>query len=363
MLVMRTTEDPAYPICKLVSSQKTVGLYHFPLAVYPFGFDGIEPRALLRKKAAYDPHSTPTLLDAAVVRTEPASEFTGDMPGSVVQMSSQTFLPRAWSFWAHQERNCVVMELTGLPSTNLNHVSPSSGGWIPSSRRELGLGIIVSDRPLDEAKRLALLGPAAQGGQSQPAPPALVQETHSPGGLGTGRSHFHQSVAPSFFLSYNGSGEVIHRLALSHLTPRRRAKVTRIVSPETRLCVSPSRKATSAAIASVHRLLSYPNSLGERCRNSRNRLALLSSKAARVRFEEPASKAPSPRLLKAWMAFLTVWEPHPKLAAILGGDSPRELARSIWLRRRTKTDLWSAAPLAEPGAPLATTNVRRLEVS
>ncbi len=39
------------------------------------------------------------------------------------------------------------------------------------------------------------------------------------------------------------------------------------------------------------------------------------------------------------MAFLTVWEAHPKLAAILGGDSPRELARSIWLRRRTKASL------------------------
>jgi hypothetical protein len=43
-----------------------------------------------------------------------------------------------------------------------------------------------------------------------------------------------------------------------------------------------------------------------------------------------------PLSLKSWMAFLTVWEPHPKLWAILGGDSPRELARSIWLRRRTK---------------------------
>ena len=41
-----------------------------------------------------------------------------------------------------------------------------------------------------------------------------------------------------------------------------------------------------------------------------------------------------------WMAFRTVREPHPGLAAIfLGGDSPRELARSVWLRRGTKASL------------------------
>jgi hypothetical protein len=107
-----------------------------------------------------------------------------------------------------------------------------------------------------------------------------------------------------------------------------------MVSPATRLWTIPSSKATCAAISSVHRLESYPNSLGEGWSISRNRSALCSSKAARVRFgrEDPASRASRPRLLNAWMAFLTVWEPHPKLAAILGEVSPRELARSIWHR-------------------------------
>jgi hypothetical protein len=115
-----------------------------------------------------------------------------------------------------------------------------------------------------------------------------------------------------------------------------------MVSPETRLCVSPSSKLLSAAISKVQRLVSYPNSLGERWSISRKASALSSSRAARVRFgrEEPGSRASRPRLLKAWMAFLTYSrEPHPKLAAILGGGSPRALARSIWLRRRTKASL------------------------
>src|SRR5215211_200283 len=58
----------------------------------------------------------------------------------------------------------------------------------------------------------------------------------------------------AFFLSYKGSGEVIHRLARIHLTSRRRDKVARMVSPETRLSVSPSSKAASAAISKVQRL-------------------------------------------------------------------------------------------------------------
>jgi hypothetical protein len=80
---------------------------------------------------------------------------------------------------------------------------------------------------------------------------------------------------------------VIHRLACCHLTPRRRARVVRMVSPETRLCVSPSSKATCAAISKVHRLVSYPNSLGDRWSISLRASALSSSKASRVLLGPP----------------------------------------------------------------------------
>ena len=53
-----------------------------------------------------------------------------------------------------------------------------------------------------------------------------------------------------------------------------------MASPETRLWVSPASKATSAAISKVHRLLSYPNSLGERWSIPRSRSADRASKAA-----------------------------------------------------------------------------------
>src|SRR5215204_3174818 len=142
----------------------------------------------------------------------------------------------------------------------------------------------------------------------------------------------------AFFLSYSGSGEVIQRFALGHLTPRRHPRVARTVSPETRSLVSPSSKATFAAISRVQRLLSWPNSLGERCSSPLKLSAVSLSKAERVRLgrEERASRAARPRSLKSWIASRTVWEPHPKERAIREARSPLLLARMIWARRMTK---------------------------
>jgi hypothetical protein len=133
---------------------------------------------------------------------------------------------------------------------------------------------------------------------------------------------------------------VIHRLARIHRTPRRRKRVARTVSPETRLWVSSSSKAASAAICKVHRLLSYPNSLGERwsipseLRRSSGRRPRGSFWGARIWPRE------HPGLwLKSWMASRTVCCPHPGLLAILGAYSPLELARSIWERRKVKASL------------------------
>ena len=131
---------------------------------------------------------------------------------------------------------------------------------------------------------------------------------------------------------------MIQRLARIHLTPSRRESVARMVSPETRLLVSPSRKAASAAISKVQRLVSYPNSLGERWSISLKSSALLWSKASRVLLgrEDLAARASRPLWLKSWMASRTVCCPQPRLRAILGAYSPLELASKIWHRRKVK---------------------------
>jgi hypothetical protein len=139
---------------------------------------------------------------------------------------------------------------------------------------------------------------------------------------------------------------VIQRFARCQRTPSRRVRVARMVSPETRLWVSPSSKATSAAISSVQRLESWPNSLGQRCSSPLKLWAVSLSKTERVLLgrEEPAYKAARPLSLKVWMASRTYSrEAHPNERAIVEARSPLLLARMIWARRMTKASLERSA--------------------
>ena len=122
---------------------------------------------------------------------------------------------------------------------------------------------------------------------------------------------------------------MIHRFARIHLTESRRESVARIVSPETRPSVSPSSKATSAAISKVQRLEGRPNSLGERWSISRKDSALRWSKAPCTRLgrEEPGVRAARPFSLKARMAFLTVCDASGYLRGRLSsGAGQKDLA-------------------------------------
>jgi hypothetical protein len=129
MLVVRTTEDPANSVGELVSSQQSVGFYDLALAVYPLGLyvalshglclgsrqlTILTPRPLVFTSRLCFPSQRLTSLEMCQL--------------ALSQMRSSTLLPAASSFSQHHERNRVVMELTGLPSTNLNHVSSSSSG-------------------------------------------------------------------------------------------------------------------------------------------------------------------------------------------------------------------------------------------
>src|SRR5215211_6221588 len=278
MLVVRTTERP-----------------DLALAMNPFGLDGVQPQALLRQKATDDPYPTAALLDFSIVFAEPSSDLPGDVPACVVPDEKKGLLAKSF-------------ELLAAP-------------------REKPRGYGAHRPAVDEPY------------------PYVVEpwkvEAVAGYGLRVGVGCLHQSVAPPFFRSYKGSGEVIHRLARCQRMPRRRESVARMVSTETLFSVRPSSKAASAAISRVHRLLSYPNSLGERWSIPRSRSAEFASKAGYTRFgvEEPAMSASKPFSLKARMALRTVWEAHPRLWAILGGELPRALASSIWDRRITKVSL------------------------
>src|SRR5215211_1232846 len=273
---MRTIEDPADPICQLVSREQPVGLDHLALAVDPLGLYGIEPRALLGQKAAYDPHSAATVFDSAVVRGDRFSNLFGGVPASVVPDQNPHPLACCFELLAAPRKEAGSYPAHG-PTIHeaqphllkLRHVEPVAGDG-------LRIGVVFGDRLFDEAQGLTRIAPAAQGRPRQPAPPSFIQETHDPVETAVGQAD--QSVAPPFFLAYSGSGEVIHRLARSQRTPIRES-VARTVSPVMRSSVMPSSKLASAAISKVHRLVSLPNFLGFWCKSSRKASACSGSKA------------------------------------------------------------------------------------
>src|SRR5438270_1673894 len=178
MLVMRTAEDLANPLGELISAEQTKGLYHFALAMNPFGLYRVKPWAPLGQKAAYNPNSFAAVFDLAIMFSEPASDLLGDVPACVVPDQKQDLLATSFELFAAPRKKPSRYGTDGPavhePQPRLRefrHIEPVT-------RDGLRPGIILGERLLDEAQRLPLLRPATQGGQGQPTPPALVFEAH-----------------------------------------------------------------------------------------------------------------------------------------------------------------------------------------
>jgi hypothetical protein len=202
---MRTTEDPTDPLGKLVSAQETIGLDHFSLAMNPLGLDGVQPRTLLGQQTAYDPHSFSCVLDFSIVSSEPAPDLFGDMPTCVVPDEHQYLLADLFELFATPREETGRYRAHGATIDEPQPRLIKLGQVEPVSGDGFRIGIILGDRLLDEAQRLAFLGPATQGRQSQSTPPALVTEAYHPG-VGVSLGHANQSVAAPFFFRIGDRG-------------------------------------------------------------------------------------------------------------------------------------------------------------
>src|SRR5918994_5721874 len=84
MLVVRTTEDPADPVCQLVCAEQSLGLRDLAFAVDPLGLYCVQPRALGGQKARDYAYSTAAFFDLAVVGADPLAHPTAFVPARVV---------------------------------------------------------------------------------------------------------------------------------------------------------------------------------------------------------------------------------------------------------------------------------------
>src|SRR3712207_148166 len=128
MFVVWTVEGHAYSLGQLVSSEQTIGFYHPPFAVNPFGLYGVQPRALLGQKAADDAYSMSAVFDLLVVRAYPGARLFRCVPAGVVPDQHPNLLTyRSELFGAPRQKASRYGALTGRPSTNLSHIFSSSG--------------------------------------------------------------------------------------------------------------------------------------------------------------------------------------------------------------------------------------------
>src|SRR5215211_179417 len=164
MLVVRTLESGANALGELVGAKQALGFHHPTLAVNPFGLYGVEPRALYGQQTTYDPHSTPTPFDLAVVRCDPLSELSAYVPACVVPHQHPHFLANRFEFpraptkkpSGYRAHRPTIHKTQPRPF-KLGHIQPVAGDG-------LRIRIILGDRLLMKAQDLALLAPSAHGG-------------------------------------------------------------------------------------------------------------------------------------------------------------------------------------------------------
>src|SRR3954466_13723386 len=262
--MVRAIEGKTHPLRQLLSAEQTIGLRDTALAVHPLGFYRVQPRAVSRQVATYDPHALLLLVPLVhlpVVLLYPPPDLLAHVPAGVVPHQHQHLLAHRRQFLRAPRKELGSYPAYGASVheaqprlLKLRHEQPVAGDG-------LRLRGVCGERLLDQARWPPIPAPGVQRGESQATPPGLVLEAHHP--LGIDLREANQPVAAPFFLSYSGSGLVIQRLARSQRTPML-FRVTRTVSALTRSSVIPSSKLASAAKASVHRLVSLPNSLGLR---------------------------------------------------------------------------------------------------
>jgi hypothetical protein len=132
MRLMDTAEGATDPVGKLISADQPLGLNYLAFAMNPLGLYRIEPRTFGGQQTRHYPDPAATIFDVAVVGGDPASHPMALMPACVVPNKEQGLLASPLELLAeHHPRNCVVIALTGLPSTNLSQVSLNSSRYIP----------------------------------------------------------------------------------------------------------------------------------------------------------------------------------------------------------------------------------------
>jgi hypothetical protein len=312
-----------------------------------FPLDWVEPRTFRRQKKGLNAHPFALMLDLLVMLSEPGPHLRGcngrrALSGDQKQASLALLLQSSAD--PLQKLGGDGADRTPIHKTQRHLMAHRRSDRTVLPKHPIaGKGACRSGSCFcaylfHQVDRFVLALPDIERGQSEAAPPHLIQKANDPAWLRTRPSY--QPIACVFFNREWGSGLVIQCLARFQFFPNL-LRARRTLSEDPRRGVSPCWKLIWAAKDNVHTLVSRPKSRGLRCSRSRSASNVTSGKVVRSRWgrEEPSSKTASPAALKPWMMLSTVCLWHPKCLAIAVARSPRSDANRTFDRRKTKASL------------------------
>src|ERR671912_2485495 len=180
MRLMGTAEDPADPICELVSTEQPLGFCDLPLAVNPLGFYGVKPRTLGWQVARDYAYSTAAFFDLAVVGADPVAHPTAFVPGGVIPDQEQGLLAPLFELVAapteelrgYGAHGAAIHESKPRP-VEPRHIKPVAG-------EGFGVGIVLARLLLVQAHGAARLLPGMQRRPLEARKPRLILEAQDP---------------------------------------------------------------------------------------------------------------------------------------------------------------------------------------
>jgi hypothetical protein len=209
MSFIRTVKVGTNPLGQLRGGEQAVGFDHGPLAMDPFGFNGIEPGTLFGQKHRQDPPAFARQLDLLVMFTDPGAHPLTIMPGSILPDHQPGGLALSLKLLAApvQKWRGNVADRTAIDKAQGHLVSKRSitrpalpQHSITGQRFRIRIGFLPL--LLDKANRIIATLPGKRVGQREATPPDLVEETDRPGGnLLLLRRPTQQSVTCCFFPS------------------------------------------------------------------------------------------------------------------------------------------------------------------
>jgi hypothetical protein len=177
-------------LSKLPSGEQPVGFNHRTFAMHPFGFNGIEPRALLGQQERQNPNPFAHLFHVLIVLPDPQANLFADVPGRMIPNQQ----PGGFSHHC-QTVGAPVEKLRGDPTDgtarpktepHLLAFGMNWGGLLPENAitgQCFGIRIALLPGLFDQMNRMIGILPSVHMRQSKPAPPHLVEKPNCPGRL------------------------------------------------------------------------------------------------------------------------------------------------------------------------------------